>query len=92
MSIFEYDDEATKKAIAANSFEDGLKQGREEGKEEGMKAGFNQGTVQGRREGILFAVKNLQLSLHLTAEQAMEALSIPEEERVFYEEQLGIKE
>lgn len=30
MSIFEYDDEATKKAIAANSFEDGLKQGREE--------------------------------------------------------------
>ncbi len=88
MSIFEYDDEATKKAIAANSFEDGLKQGREEG----MKAGFNQGTVQGRMEGILFAVKNLQTSLHLTAEQAMEALSIPEEERVFYVEQLGIKE
>lgn len=62
--------------------------GRREGQKQGQRQGQKQGQKQGRREGIrigkLSSIKNLMETLHLSAEQAMDALKIPNEEKQKY--------
>ena len=50
--------------------------------------GMEQGIKQGIKEGICTAIKNLMSTTNWSAEQAMEALKIPEKEREAYAEQL----
>ena len=54
------------------------------GMERGLKAGMEAGMEQGMEAGMLQAIKNLMDTLKLTAEQAMEALKVPKEEKVKY--------
>ena len=53
---------------------------REDGEARGIEIGRSQGIEIGRRQDI----ENLMDTLHLTAQQAMEALRIPENERIKY--------
>ncbi len=53
---------------------------REDGEARGIEIGRSQGIEIGRRQ----AIENLMDTLHLTAQQAMEALKIPENERIKY--------
>lgn len=53
---------------------------REDGEARGIESGRSQGIEIGQRQ----AIENLMDTLHLTAQQAMEALKIPENERIKY--------
>ena len=47
-----------------------------------------EGLAEGRKEGQIEGVRNLMKNMQLTAEQAMEALGIPAEEREMYLEKI----
>ena len=57
------------------------KEGRQEGLQEGIQQGRREGILQGKEEAVLENVRTLSARLHLSAEQAMDALDIPPEER-----------
>ncbi|MCI6673668.1 MAG: hypothetical protein MR519_04875, partial [Spirochaetaceae bacterium] len=61
--------------------QEGLRQGRQEGIQEGVQQGRREGILQGKEEAVLENVRTLSARLHLSAEQAMDALDIPPEER-----------
>lgn len=69
-----------------------IKEGVERGIEQGRRAGIKQGIEQGKRAGIesamLASIKSLMERLSFTAQQAMDALGIPESERGRYVELL----
>ncbi len=48
----------------------------------------NRGIQKGIHEGILLSVKNIMSNLGMTADQAIEAVGIPKEEKKRYLEQL----
>ena len=50
----------------------------------GMEKGRAAGRAEGREEGILKTIKAMMSSLHLTAEQAINAANLPENERSAY--------
>ena len=50
----------------------------------GIARGLAQGLERGLETGILIAIRNLLETMMLTAEQAMEALKVPEAEKVKY--------
>lgn len=52
--------------------------------ERGIAIGLEQGLERGLETGTLNAIRNLMETLKLTAEQAMEALKVPEEDKVKY--------
>lgn len=52
MSIYEYDEEATREAIRVEEYERGWEEGKEEGRVEGRKEGHKEGRKEGREEGI----------------------------------------
>ena len=62
--------------IAEAARRDGLQEGRAEGRAEGR--------VEGRAEGTLLNIKSLMETLGLSIEAAMNALKIPEDERIKY--------
>jgi predicted transposase/invertase (TIGR01784 family) len=66
----------------------GLKEGREtglkEGRETGLKEGRETGLKEGRDSNLLANLKSLIANLGFTPEQAMDALSVPENEREKY--------
>ncbi len=49
---------------------------------------FEEGEAKGKAKGNLDAIRNLMKNLHLTAENAMTALEIPETDRAAYLEKL----
>ena len=49
--------------------------------EKGIQKGRRQGIGQGREEERVASVRNLMQNLHMTAEEAMQALNIPQEDR-----------
>lgn len=53
-------------------------------KTEGIELGYELGIKQGRNESMLLAVKNLMQSLKLSSEEAMDALCIPQADRIHY--------
>ncbi len=84
MGIYEFNqevyDEVPREDGEARGIEIGRSQGIEIGKGQGIEIGKGQGIEIGRRQDI----ENLMDTLHLTAQQAMEALKIPENERIKY--------
>ncbi len=52
--------------------------------ERGIARGLAQGLERGLETGTLNAIRNLMETLKLTAEQAMEALKVPKEEKAKY--------
>lgn len=54
------------------------------GRVEGMEKGIAEGMEKGMTDGIFRPLKNLMETLNLTAEQAMAALKVPEDERWKY--------
>lgn len=66
------------------AFDDAKMEGRLEGRLEGKLEGEREGKLKSRLESLRNLMKNLQL----TAEQAMEALGIPAEEREMYLEKI----
>ena len=67
---------------------DGLREGRLDGLREGRLDGLREGRLDGLHDGRLMDIKNLMDSVNWTAEQAMDALKIPLEERASYLEKL----
>ena len=51
---------------------------------QGLERELAQGLERGLEAGTLNAIRNLMETLKLTAEQAMEALKVPKEEKVKY--------
>lgn len=65
---------------ALADFNSARKIARAEGREEGIEEGRAEGRAEGRDLTIRKSVVNLMETLHLSAEQAMNALRIPEKE------------
>ncbi len=80
MSIYEFNQEVYDEVLREDGEAIGLEKGIEIGRSQGIEIGKSQGMEIGRRE----AIKNLMDTLHLTVEEAMEALKIPENERIKY--------
>lgn len=53
----------------------------EQGVERGIKQGMERGMERGIKRGKLLDLQSLMETLHLSLEQAMNALKIPQEER-----------
>jgi hypothetical protein len=51
--------------------------------------GRAEGKAEGRQDALLSSIKNLMASMKFTAEQAMNALGIPQDEQIFYTAKLG---
>ena len=74
--------------------------GIEKGLKKGLQKGLQQGLLQGRKEGILEGkererlegIQSLMKTLKLSAEEAMDALQIPTQEKSYYLKLLKEKE
>ena len=53
------------------------KDARDEGRREGRREGILEGQLEGKQEGMRAAISYMMKNLHLTVEQALEALEIP---------------
>ena len=58
-----------------------IEKGIQKGMQQGIQQGLQQGIGQGREEERIASVRNLMQNLHMTAEDAMKALNIPQEDR-----------
>jgi predicted transposase YdaD len=65
-------------------FEELLRDERAEGRAEGREEGREEGLA----EGLLSSIQNLMESMGWSAEQAMDALKIPEDERCKYADEI----
>ena len=77
--------------VTKEIYEMGLRDGErnnrevyEEGIEEGIREGKKRGREEGKKKTLLTSIKNLMDSLKITAEKAMDALKIKEEDREMY--------
>lgn len=69
----------------AQAIEDkAIAKGIDIGKQQGIDIGKQQGIIQGKFETTLANIQSLITTLSLTAEKAMDALNIPQEERAQY--------
>ena len=64
--------------------EEGREKGREEGREKGREEGREKGREEGREEERLNNIQLMMQALKLTAQQAMDVLKIPTEDRLKY--------
>lgn len=71
-------------AAIAEGQEKGMKKGMEEGMAKGMEKGMAKGMEKGTDNAILSSVRNLMDSMKWTAEQAMDAIKVPADEREKY--------
>ena len=58
-----------------------IEKGIRKGMQQGLQQGLQQGIGQGREEERIASVRNLMQNLHMTAEDTMKALNIPQEDR-----------
>lgn len=65
-------------------FEGALEDSKLAGKQEGLREGIQQGIQKGLQTGQLSAARSMIEKLKMTAEQALEVLGIPEDERAGY--------
>lgn len=72
------------KGVEERGLAKGMERGLAKGMERGLVKGMEQGLAKGRTDGIATSLYNLMETLSLSAEQAMAALKIPEEERQKY--------
>jgi predicted transposase YdaD len=73
------------------ALDDIVKDAKKEGRAEGEKLGEKRGRQEGRESTTILSITNLMKNLHLTAEQAMEALEVPQSQRQKYEGLLPAK-
>ncbi len=66
------------------ALEEGIKEGKREGIKEGKREGIKEGMKEGAEKTLLESVKNLMDTMKWSAEQAMEALKVPESEQKKY--------
>ncbi|MBQ1554508.1 MAG: PD-(D/E)XK nuclease family transposase [Clostridia bacterium] len=64
--------------------EQGIQQGMEQGMEQGIQQGMQKGLNEGILKGMLSAIRNIMESLNIPADQAMNLLKIPENDRPRY--------
>ena len=80
-------DEGEKKG-RKDGFDEGEKKGRkdgfDEGEKKGHKDGFDEGEKKGAKKGLLTAIRNLMRKLNATAEECMELLDVPIDQRAEY--------
>ena len=67
--------------LSQGAIEKGIRKGVQQGIQQGIQQGLQQGIGQGREEERIASVRNLMQNLHMTAEDAMKALNIPQEDR-----------
>ena len=63
----------------------------EKGRAEGMEKGMEKGRAEGIMLGVTNNIKQLMVNLKMTAEQAMNALGIPQQEQAEYMKLIGQK-
>ncbi len=66
------------------ALEEGIREGKREGIREGKREGIREGIKEGAEKTLLESVKNLMDTMKWSAEQAMEALKVPESEQEKY--------
>ena len=79
-------------AIAKWYMEEGWEEGWKQGWEEGWKQGWEEGREEMRKEmqgQMLSCIRTLMDSLHISAEDAMKRMSIPETDQEAYLKLLG---
>ena len=76
--------------VEQRGFQAGYEQGIEQGIEQGKEQGIEIGTEQGRKQERLHSLFALMSALHLSPNQAMDILQIPELEREYYMERLSL--
>ena len=89
MILTEYNEKLREKTLHEEGWEaglaqgrsEGLVQGRSEGLAQGRREGLTRGKTEGRAEGLFTAVRNLMDSLGISAEEAMDMLRLPDEDR-----------
>ena len=69
-------------------WKEGRQEGLQEGIQQGRREGIQEGVQQGKESTLLENIQSLVKRLHLSAEQAMDALDIPPEERERIREKL----
>ncbi len=79
--VMEIHDYHIAEAARKDGILEGRIEGRAEGRAEGRVEGRAEGRAEGRIEGILASIQSLMASMGLTMEQAMNALSVSEEDR-----------
>jgi len=67
---------------------EGIKEGRKEGRKEGIKEGRKEGIKEGAQKDRAASLRSLITKLKLSAEQAMDLLEVPTDERPIYRELL----
>ena len=67
---------------------EGIKEGRKEGRKEGIKEGRKEGIKEGVQQDRAASLRSLITKLKLSAEQAMDLLEVPTDERPIYRELL----
>ena len=67
---------------------EGIKEGRKEGRKEGIKEGRKEGIKEGAQQDRAASLRSLITKLKLSAEQAMDLLEVPTDERPIYRELL----
>ena len=72
----------------AKGLEQGMAKGMEQGMQQGLEQGLEQGLAKGLEQAHIANVRSLIANLNLTADQAMDALSIPLEDRPAIAEKL----
>ena len=86
MSLF--DEEFIYKTAMKSRLRDAEEQGLKQGMEKGMEKGIEKGMEKGKAQAMLSSIKAIMTSLQYTAEQAMELLNIPQQDRAGYLAQL----
>ncbi len=89
MILTEYNEKLREKTLHEEGWEaglaqgrsEGLVQGRSEGLVQGRREGLTRGKTEGRAEGLFTAVRTLMDSLGISAEEAMDMLRLPDEDR-----------
>lgn len=81
-------DESKEVIDMCQAIKDMRKESMEEGEAKGRAEGRAEGEAKGRAESLFIAIKAMMENFHATAEQAMDALRIPENERASYLQQL----
>ena len=65
------------KEMKKDARDEGRREGERKGRREGRREGILEGQLEGKQEGMRTAISYMMKNLHLTMEQALEALEIP---------------
>ena len=85
MCLTEYNEAETMNMLRQEGLEEGRQKGLMEGRQKGLMEGRQKGLMEGRQESRMLDIKNLMESTGFTAENVMDFLKIPSNQRTdFY--------